>query len=80
MGFFFLSWLPLRFPEFSTRPSEGERLYHEGFRGSRVFVHVPIPIFHYTEIQSAVPGYHQGLQCSLDIFPRKDMKKDIGGQ
>lgn len=53
--------LSLRLRDFSTRPSEGERLYHEGFRGSRVFVHVPIPVFPYPEIQSAVPGDHQRL-------------------
>lgn len=79
-GFLFLLMvsLSLRFPDFSTRPSEGERLYHE--RVGCFFLHVPIPIFHYPEIQSAVPGDHQGLQCGLDIFPRKDTKKDIHGQ
>lgn len=47
----------------------------KGFRGSRVFVHVPILLFYYPEIQSAVPGDHQGLQCGLDIFPGRSQRK-----
>lgn len=67
--------LSLRFPDFPTRPSEGERLYYEGFRGSRDFVHVPIPISHYPEIQSQFQVTIRGCNVVLTFSPGKTWRK-----
>lgn len=40
---------------------------------------VPTPVFHSPEVRAVIPRDSQGLECGLDIVPRKDMKTRIGG-